>query len=583
MRYAAPIQVADEDEWITPDPAGGLPPPSPWHAPIVVDERDEAWNERAAAAMAGYEAGLVTPEAMADRLGVPLSHLRPAAEPGHPMLDYLAGTRDDMPTDAQLEAHARLTAADVAAMYDVPGEFVDPVLRSLTEYPGLTGNEPIGTEVTVGGIAFTKIGDNPFGPADADEMRTAIHDAETALATGHIVGNGPLTEPLRAAATDVALPPDWARQVDRATPFRDWPLDGRSPSEAGMPMPVVVEGGPGWPENLIVAGPAEPWTSDLIAAGPGAFAAALDLATPVPGRIEPVVFAPVRFAAPVIVDSDGATVPPKLAAKRQRMIDVVKAYAQADPRSNQVEIGPSEIGDPCDARVMRRALGFPAVTWPDPWASFVGTAVHAKLAEAFAAVNEANAGPARYLLERRVWMTDGMSGSTDLAELISTTEVTVEQGAPVGTVDIYDHKVLGTDTFRSTKAEKLAPTSKYGVQLDTYALGWRRAGYTVRTINLALWPRSGFLDGLLVIEREPDYGNAEAALDRVSALRQWALERGADEADEPWQDVPTAPGKGCGFCSYYNPHRPLGRESCDKGRDFMAGAKAGTGPRKATP
>jgi hypothetical protein len=485
MRYAAPIQV-DDDDWTTPDPSGGLPAPSPWRAPILVDERDEEWNT---AAVARATIGLMA--------GTP--------GPGNPMYDYLAGTREDMPTDEQLVEHARLAASDVAAMYDVPGEFVDPVLAAAAGYP----------EDTITGHPERYLVNGQ--PADADEMRTRIHDAETALATGHVVGNGPLTEPARAELAAIAAPPAWA----------------------GSP---------------------------------------LDL----PGRIEPVVFEPVRFAAPVIVDRDGNTVPPRLAAKRQTMIDIVKAYAQADPRSNQVEIGPSEIGDPCDARVMRRALGFPAITWPDPWASFVGTAVHAKLADAFSAANEA-AGPRtsdRFLLERRVWMTDGMSGSTDLADVLSTTMV---EGGELGEVDIYDHKVLGTDTFREVKKEQLVPTSKYGVQLDTYALGWRRAGFKVRTINLALWPRSGFLDGLLVIEREPDYANAEAAIDRVSTLRQWALERGADEADEPWQDVPTAPGKGCGFCSYYNPHRPLGRESCDKGREFMAGAKAGTGKRGATP
>jgi hypothetical protein len=487
MRYAAPIVVEDDDAWLDPDPSGGIVDGRRWAAPIVVDELDDAWNEQAAVRLAGMAV------AAAGEAG-----------PGDPLYDYLAGTRDALPVgwpDNALPA---------GVTRDTP----------FSEWPNGTYANAAGQQA-----------------ADADEMRTRIATAETELATGHIIGNGPLDDAARAEREATVAPPAW---VD-------------------VPLPAVVEN-PHVPPGVIYLMPT-------------------DQALALPGRIEPVAFEPVRFAAPVILDHEGDVVPPRLAAKRQMLIDVVKAYAAADPRSNQVEIGPSEIGDPCDSRVMRRALGMPAVAWPDPWASFVGTAVHAKLADAFEAANAAGANPGRFLLERRVWMTDGMSGSTDLTEHLSTTSAVAANGV----VDIYDHKVLGTDTFRETKAEKLAPTSKYGVQLDTYALGWRRAGYEVRTINLALWPRSGFLDGLLVIEREPNYANAEGAIDRVSALRQWALERGADESDEPWSEVPTAPGKGCGFCPFYNPHRPLGRESCDLGREHMAGAKRGTGPRKSTP
>jgi hypothetical protein len=89
----------------------------------------------------------------------------------------------------------------------------------------------------------------------------------------------------------------------------------------------------------------------------------------------------------------------------------------------------------------------------------------------------------------------------------------------------------------------------------------------------------------VLIDREPDYGSAEVAIERVDWLRTQGETFGAATDDAPWRDgrIDTSPGKGCGFCPYYSPTLPLSAGSCDKGREFMSGAKKGTGPRGGTP
>lgn len=502
-RYVAPAQGIDvelpdviEVEGIGQVAVVGFIPPFTAPGPTVLIDVDEMRATTADDIARAYDlppemlAGAGTYPNLAGELD---SHLREVVEqgrrggPGDPVYDFLAGNRDQLPPDWPGPAPDRPTMSDIVAEH--------------------------------------------LGPANADEQRTAIEAAGDQLATGYVIGNGPLTDAARAELVEVAMPPDWA--VD----------------------PADVAYASGLPPELV---------------------------RPAGATLEVMRYPVVRYAAPAILDrATGEIVSPKLAAKRQRLIDAVKLYAAADPRSQQAAIGPSEIGDPCDSRVLRKLLGFHAVASPDPWASFVGTAVHAKLTEVFAAVN-ASYGVDRYLIERRVWPTEHISGSTDLAELVQWSDVV--GGDPGMVVDIYDHKIMGVDGFALVKKEKLAPGTKYGTQIDIYAKGWQAAGYIVRSVNLAAWKRSGFLDDLLVIEREPDYGNADLAIERLGWLRAKAVELDAVELDEPWADgrIEVSPGKGCGFCPFYSPTLPTGRGSCDRGRDFMAGAKAGKGPRGAT-
>jgi hypothetical protein len=239
----------------------------------------------------------------------------------------------------------------------------------------------------------------------------------------------------------------------------------------------------------------------------------------------------------------------------QELTNAVRLFSLEDPRSKQVEIGPSEIGHPCDARVLRTLLGVERVNLDaDPWASFVGTAVHARLAAAFDWMNR-QLGREQYLIERRVYVSDGVFGSCDL----------FRDGI------VIDHKIVGTTTMRDLDRHELgAKGGIYRVQGHSYGLGWQRAGEQVTEVVIAAWPRSGFLSGLRLFREPFDASIAEAALDRMARLSASALEPDVDcDTDRFWETVPVTPSKQCGFCYWYDPtHDPdvPDRLHCGAGR-----------------
>ncbi len=227
----------------------------------------------------------------------------------------------------------------------------------------------------------------------------------------------------------------------------------------------------------------------------------------------------------------------------RELTEAVRLYSLEDPRSKQVEIGPSEIGHPCDARVLRTLLGVERFNVDaDPWASFVGTAVHARLALVFDWMNK-RLGREQYLIERKVYVSDGVFGSCDL----------FRDGI------VIDHKIVGATTMK--ELERLGLEAKggiYRVQGHAYGRGWKRAGERVDEVVIAAWPRSGFLTGLRLYREPFDEQVAVDALDRVSRLSASALEPGVDcDGDAFWETVPVKPSKQCGFCYWYDPsHDP---------------------------
>lgn len=216
------------------------------------------------------------------------------------------------------------------------------------------------------------------------------------------------------------------------------------------------------------------------------------------------------------------------------LIGAVVDAAKYAPRSKQTTIGPSEIGHPCQRRVAYR-ISQAAITWQDsdPWASIVGTAVHAWLASAFAAANLVMDEP-RWLVEQRVHPTPGMPGNCDLYDLHTDT--------------VIDHKVVGTDTL--SKAKKNGPSEQYRIQLHTYGLGWERLGRKPQNIAIAFWPRSGFLSGMFLYREPYDSSIATAALERLTNISAAALTLDLEANTDLARLIPATPGDECRYCPY---------------------------------
>lgn len=147
-----------------------------------------------------------------------------------------------------------------------------------------------------------------------------------------------------------------------------------------------------------------------------------------------------------------------------------------DPRSLQVEIGPSEIGTDC-----MRCLGMKLAGIPEErdaaWLPTVGKAVHTWLEEVFTTAN-AGLPEARWLVEARVHVGDidgrPITGCCDLYDRVTCTA--------------SDYKVQGKT--QQTKLKAKGPSPTYRRQLHLYAKGLIARGLPVDTVQLVSLPRN---------------------------------------------------------------------------------------------
>lgn len=240
--------------------------------------------------------------------------------------------------------------------------------------------------------------------------------------------------------------------------------------------------------------------------------------------------------------------------------NAVKDASRRAPRSQQVHLGPSEIGTPCSRQIAGKLAGVPATNHvTDPWPSTVGTAVHAWLDTALSKAN-----PDRWLAERRVTPIRGHSGTADLYD--------VELCA------VVDHKVLGLTSHRKVSQGDIG--RGYYVQLLLYALGYIRLGMRVDRVMLAAWSRGGSLNDLYVWDHEitaEDWQLLDYVLTAELPYRKlWAqsiIEGNATLNDVPVESPPGNPKVElpiCYFCPFY---RPELKESTPGGCPGVAGHK----------
>ena len=172
------------------------------------------------------------------------------------------------------------------------------------------------------------------------------------------------------------------------------------------------------------------------------------------------------------------TVAGVLAATRHIIEDAETGSA----RSTQPTIGPSELGQPCDHCLAARLAGWPK-NREFAWLPWIGTAVHAKIAEAIETTNilkpEAMLGKtSRFLVEKKVVVghINGtpIKGSTDLFDTVT--------GA------VIDWKIVGAQKLKSVKAS--GPGETYRAQAHLYGRGWHLADHQVNHVAIAFLPRN---------------------------------------------------------------------------------------------
>jgi hypothetical protein len=228
------------------------------------------------------------------------------------------------------------------------------------------------------------------------------------------------------------------------------------------------------------------------------------------------------------------------------VIETVKHAAASAPRSQQRMAGPSELGTPCTRRLAYRMLDWDPKpnSDTDPWASIQGTAVHAWMAETYTRLNE-ELGRQRYLIEHRIFLPGGITGSTDLYDR-----------------DLHlnnDWKIVGPNRLRDYRRD--GPGRQYRTQAHLYALGLQLAGEQPRDVAITFLPRGGRVDGLHVWSEPYDHHIAVEALKRWQALVTTHAFLDVEKYPERWALLPTADAY-CTFCPWFLPGSPDLSQGC---------------------
>jgi len=221
---------------------------------------------------------------------------------------------------------------------------------------------------------------------------------------------------------------------------------------------------------------------------------------------------------------------------------VVIEAARRAPRSQQVALGPSEIGAACSRQLAYKLMHHTQTnSGSDPWPSIVGTAVHSWLADAFLAAND-RLGRIRYLVEQRLTIRAGLIGTCDLYD--------ADRGM------VIDHKVPGTTSM--ARAKKDGPPPTYRVQAHTYGYGFAQLGLPVRDVALALYPRGGMLAGLWIWSEPYDENIALQALSRHDAILEAVTALDVESHPERYREIPRVTGHACTYCPFWKPGRDTG-------------------------
>ncbi len=237
---------------------------------------------------------------------------------------------------------------------------------------------------------------------------------------------------------------------------------------------------------------------------------------------------------------------PFAAMLKGRLIDMIRWADLQNPRAKQVELGPSEIGDPCDRRIGYRIAGVHGSNTDfDPWAAIMGTAIHSWLDEAVQLwMKEHNSG--EWATETTLSINDFVQGHSDLYWHAHKT--------------VIDWKGAGPDVMK--KVQKDGPPDGYQIQTHIYGLGFERAGWPVEKVALVFLPRAGWLRNMYVWTADYDRELAEAALDRVAQIATQIIDLDilTDGNSHLWERVPAVPSNGCGWCPWYDPGRAGGAD-----------------------
>lgn len=240
---------------------------------------------------------------------------------------------------------------------------------------------------------------------------------------------------------------------------------------------------------------------------------------------------------------------------RDLIIDIVLEYEKTRPRSQQVALGPSEIGDPCPRKLAYKISRFPEPMSyvDDPWYAMMGTAMH----ETFGKVLERENEKAKafyekppWLIEQRVTVRTGIDGTLE------------------GSLDAYnwlmqrviDWKLVGKTAH--TKYRRHGPSKVYHTQIQAYGVGARRHGLIVDKVSIAFLPRFASISEALYVWTGPFKPEiVDQALKRLDIITELVRQLNPLAYPERFRDIKSVPSDDCRLCPWLRPGADTG-ETC---------------------
>lgn len=228
---------------------------------------------------------------------------------------------------------------------------------------------------------------------------------------------------------------------------------------------------------------------------------------------------------------------PFAAALRADLQEIIAWADRGSERSQQREIGVSEVVATCWRRIGYQIAGIPERGIPsDPWPAIVGTAIHMWLQQAVDKFEDTRA------IGR--WFT----------------EMTVHPSADVmGHTDLYDRHTFSCIDYKSKGAEELKEIRLGNIpsdaidQVQLYGLGHERAGRKVERVALVFVPRAGWLSGMYVWSGDYDRQRAEEILEKHRRIAAGIKYYDVGSKPENWQKFPAVTGRGCSHCPWHVP------------------------------
>lgn len=228
------------------------------------------------------------------------------------------------------------------------------------------------------------------------------------------------------------------------------------------------------------------------------------------------------------------------------LINIVQWAQNNSRRSQQVALGCSEVGHPCDRRLAYKMAG---VAEPnnrtDPWPAVVGTSIHSWMEQAVNDFQHVH-GTKRWLTEMEVLPNPLVMGHTDLFDLETHT--------------VLDWKFPSPANLKTMRVDGVS--SQYMTQVQLYGLGHVNAGRRVERVGIAALGRQGWLKDMFVHTAPFDASSAQKAIQRIFDIADKLIVMDISNNPGGWKEISSKPDRLCSYCPFWRNGITVDEKGC---------------------